>query len=240
MIIPYRFKVVFLSFLAVFICYIDRVNISVAIIPMQEQFGWSESQVGIILGSFYFGYMITMILGGYLADKYGGKKVLGYALLIWSLFTIITPFFAYQGLWWLILIRILMGLGEGALKLKELSYIHAEGYPAGEMKHGPLALIEEGMPVVVIAPRDDHYEKTLSNMQEVIARGAKVLLITNKSSDEIKFENLWEKIEVETSSNDLNPFLLTLPLQNLAYFTALSLGHDIDKPRNLAKSVTVE
>ena len=113
MIIPYRFKIVFLSFLAVFICYIDRVNISVAIIPMQEQFGWSESQVGIILGSFYFGYMITMILGGYLADKYGGKKVLGYALLIWSLFTIITPFFAYQGLWWLILIRILMGLGEG-------------------------------------------------------------------------------------------------------------------------------
>ena len=113
MIIPYRFKVVFLSFLAVFICYIDRVNISVAIIPMQEQFGWSESQVGIILGSFYFGYMITMILGGYLADKYGGKKVLGYALLIWSLFTIITPFFAFQGLWWLILIRILMGLGEG-------------------------------------------------------------------------------------------------------------------------------
>ena len=80
---------------------------------MQEQFGWSESQVGIILGSFYFGYMITMIIGGYLADKYGGKKVLGYALLIWSLFTIITPFFAYQGLWWLILIRILMGLGEG-------------------------------------------------------------------------------------------------------------------------------
>ena len=113
MIIPYRFKVVFLSFLAVFICYIDRVNISVAIIPMQEQFGWSESQVGIILGSFYFGYMITMTVGGYLADKYGGKKVLGYALLIWSLFTIITPLFAYQGLWWLILVRILMGLGEG-------------------------------------------------------------------------------------------------------------------------------
>ena len=110
---PYRFKVVFLSFLAVFICYIDRVNISVAIIPMQDQFGWSELQVGIILGSFYFGYMITMILGGYLADKYGGKKVLGYGLLIWSLLTIITPFFAYSGLWWLILIRVLMGLGEG-------------------------------------------------------------------------------------------------------------------------------
>ena len=111
--IPYRFKVVFLSFLAVFICYIDRVNISVAIIPMQQQFGWSESQVGIILGSFYFGYMISMTIGGYLADKYGGKKVLGIGLLIWSFFTVITPIFAYSGLWYLILIRILMGLGEG-------------------------------------------------------------------------------------------------------------------------------
>ena len=110
---PYRFKVIFLSFLAVSICYIDRVNISVAIITMQEQFGWSEFQVGIILSSFYFGYMFTLIIGGYLADKYGGKKVLGYGLLIWSFFTIITPFFAYSGLWWLILIRILMGLGEG-------------------------------------------------------------------------------------------------------------------------------
>ena len=111
--IPYRFKVIFLSFIAVFICYIDRVNISVAIIPMQEQFGWSELQVGIVLGTFYVGYMISMTLGGYLADKYGGKKVLGYALIIWSLFTIITPFFAYSGLWWLIFIRILLGLGEG-------------------------------------------------------------------------------------------------------------------------------
>ena len=111
--IPYRFKVIFLSFIAVFICYIDRVNISVAIIPMQEQFGWSELQVGIVLGTFYVGYMISMTLGGYLADKYGGKKVLGYALIIWSLFTIVTPFFAYSGLWWLIFIRILLGLGEG-------------------------------------------------------------------------------------------------------------------------------
>ena len=110
---PYRFKVVFLSFLAVFICYIDRVNISVAIIPMQEQFGWSEIQKGFILSSFYVGYMITMIVGGYLADKYGGKKVLSYGLIIWSIFTIITPFFAYLGLWWLVFIRILMGLGEG-------------------------------------------------------------------------------------------------------------------------------
>ena len=110
---PYRFKIIFLSFLAVAICYVDRVNISVAIIPMQKQFEWSEFQVGIILGSFYFGYMFTLIVGGYLADKYGGKKVLGYGLLIWSFFTIITPFFAYSGLWWLVFIRILMGLGEG-------------------------------------------------------------------------------------------------------------------------------
>ncbi len=129
---------------------------------------------------------------------------------------------------------------EGALKLKELSYVHAEGYPAGEMKHGPLALIEEGMPVVVLAPRDDYYKKTISNMQEVIARGAKVLLITNKSKDEIVSENIWEKIEVESTNEDLLPFLLTIPLQKLAYYSALKKGYDIDKPRNLAKSVTVE
>ncbi|WP_435117558.1 glutamine--fructose-6-phosphate transaminase (isomerizing) [Candidatus Pelagibacter bacterium nBUS_49] len=129
---------------------------------------------------------------------------------------------------------------EGALKLKELSYVHAEGYPAGEMKHGPLALIEEGMPVVVLAPRDSYYKKTISNMQEVVARGAKVLLITNKSKDEIVSENIWEKIEVETTNDDLLPFLLTIPLQKLAYYSALKKGYDIDKPRNLAKSVTVE
>ena len=129
---------------------------------------------------------------------------------------------------------------EGALKLKELSYVHAEGYPAGEMKHGPLALIEEGMPVVVLAPRDNYYKKTISNMQEVIARGAKVLLITNKSKDEIVSENIWETIEVETTNEDLLPFLLTIPLQKLAYYSALKKGYDIDKPRNLAKSVTVE
>ena len=129
---------------------------------------------------------------------------------------------------------------EGALKLKELSYIHAEGYPAGEMKHGPLALIEEGMPVVVLAPRDDYYKKTISNMQEVIARGAKVLLITNKSTDEIVSENIWQTIEVESTNQDLLPFLLTIPLQKLAYYSALKKGFDIDKPRNLAKSVTVE
>ena len=129
---------------------------------------------------------------------------------------------------------------EGALKLKELSYVHAEGYPAGEMKHGPLALIEEGMPVVVLAPRDSYYKKTISNMQEVIARGAKVLLITNKSKDEIVSENIWETIEVENTNDDLLPFLLTIPLQKLAYYSALKKGYDIDKPRNLAKSVTFE
>ena len=129
---------------------------------------------------------------------------------------------------------------EGALKLKELSYIHAEGYPAGEMKHGPLALIEEGMPVVVLAPRDSYYKKTISNMQEVIARGAKVLLITSKSKDEILSENIWETVRVEKTSDDLLPFLLTIPLQKLAYYSALQKGYDIDKPRNLAKSVTVE
>ena len=129
---------------------------------------------------------------------------------------------------------------EGALKLKELSYVHAEGYPAGEMKHGPLALIEKGMPVVVLAPRDNYYKKTISNMQEVIARGAKVLLITNKSKDEVFSENIWETIEVESANEDLLPFLLTIPLQKLAYYSALKKGYDIDKPRNLAKSVTVE
>ena len=129
---------------------------------------------------------------------------------------------------------------EGALKLKELAYVHAEGYPAGEMKHGPLALIEEGMPVVVIAPRDEYYKKTISNMQEVIARGAKVLLITNKNKDEIYSENIWQSIEVENTSEDLFPFLITIPLQKLAYYSALKKGYDIDKPRNLAKSVTVE
>ncbi len=129
---------------------------------------------------------------------------------------------------------------EGALKLKELAYVHAEGYPAGEMKHGPLALIEDGMPVVVLAPRDEYFKKTISNMQEVIARGAKVLLITNKNKDEVVHENIWQSIQVENIDDDLFPFLITIPLQKLAYHSALNKGYDIDKPRNLAKSVTVE
>jgi glucosamine--fructose-6-phosphate aminotransferase (isomerizing) len=128
---------------------------------------------------------------------------------------------------------------EGALKLKELSYLHAEGYPAGEMKHGPLALIEDGLPVIVIAPRDKYFEKTFSNTQEVIARGGKVLLITDKH-DMIINENIRFKIDVPFIEDSLSPFILTIPLQLLAYHVALLKNCDIDKPRNLAKSVTVE
>ena len=128
---------------------------------------------------------------------------------------------------------------EGALKLKELSYLHAEGYPAGEMKHGPLALIEEGLPVVVLAPRDRYFEKTISNMQEVIARGGKVILITNESSNIIS-ENVRFTLEIPKTDNYLTPFLMTIPLQLLAYHVASLKNCDIDKPRNLAKSVTVE
>jgi len=109
---------------------------------------------------------------------------------------------------------------EGALKLKELAYVHAEGYPAGEMKHGPLALIEDGMPVVVLAPRDNYYKKTISNMQEVIARGAKVLLITNKSKDEVFSENIWETVLVESANDDLLPFY-NCSTAKLAYYSAL-------------------
>ncbi len=128
---------------------------------------------------------------------------------------------------------------EGALKLKELSYLHAEGYPAGEMKHGPLALIEDGLPVIIIAPKDKYYEKTISNMQEVIARGGKILLITDYKID-ILNENVRFGIRVPFVENSLSPFLLTVPLQLLAYHVALLKNCDIDKPRNLAKSVTVE
>ena len=128
---------------------------------------------------------------------------------------------------------------EGALKLKELSYLHAEGYPAGEMKHGPLALIEEGLPVVILAPKDKYFEKTISNMQEVIARGGKVLLITNEDKDIIS-ENIRFTLEVPKTDNFLTPFLITVPLQLLAYHVASQKSFDIDKPRNLAKSVTVE
>ena len=128
---------------------------------------------------------------------------------------------------------------EGALKLKELSYLHAEGYPAGEMKHGPLALIEEGLPVIVIAPKDKYFEKTLSNMQEVIARGGKIIFITDNKK-QIANDNIRFGLRVPFLNHLLSPILLTAPLQLLAYHVALLKNCDIDKPRNLAKSVTVE
>ena len=128
---------------------------------------------------------------------------------------------------------------EGALKLKELSYIHAEGYPAGEMKHGPLALIEEGLPVIILVPKDKYFEKTISNMQEVVARGGKVLAITTESSEVIS-ENIRFTFNIPKTNENLNSFLMTLPLQLLAYHVASLKNCDIDKPRNLAKSVTVE
>ena len=128
---------------------------------------------------------------------------------------------------------------EGALKLKELSYLHAEGYPAGEMKHGPLALIEEGLPVVILAPKDRYFEKTISNMQEVIARGGQVILISNENNNIIS-ENVRSTLEIPKTDNFLTPFLMTIPLQLLAYHVASLKNYDIDKPRNLAKSVTVE
>ena len=111
--LPQRIQLIVYSTLAVIICYIDRVNISVAIIPMQEQFGWSDSQVGFIFSSFYLGYMLTMALGGYLSDKFGGKLVLGYGVVMWSIFTILTPLAAHNGFFALFIMRVLMGIGEG-------------------------------------------------------------------------------------------------------------------------------
>ncbi len=128
---------------------------------------------------------------------------------------------------------------EGALKLKELSYLHAEGYPAGEMKHGPLALIENGLPVVVLAPQDKYFQKTVSNMQEVIARGGKILLITD-NDDKVINENVRFTINLPILDRHTTVFASTIPLQLLAYHVALLKKCDIDKPRNLAKSVTVE
>jgi len=128
---------------------------------------------------------------------------------------------------------------EGALKLKEISYIHAEGYPAGEMKHGPIALIDETMPVVVLIPRDEVYEKTLSNLKEVESRGGRIVAVTDRPDAELR--RIAEAVlEVPTASTSLMPLLLTIPLQLLAYHIAEERGTDVDQPRNLAKSVTVE
>ncbi len=128
---------------------------------------------------------------------------------------------------------------EGALKLKEISYIHAEGYPAGEMKHGPIALIDENMPVVVLAPRSDNYEKTVSNMEEVIARGGRVIALCTVG-DEEPAKKAETTIAIPPCDSELVTVLLTIPLQLLAYHVAVMKGTDVDQPRNLAKSVTVE
>jgi len=128
---------------------------------------------------------------------------------------------------------------EGALKLKEISYIHAEGYPAAEMKHGPIALIDENMPVVFVAPRDEVYQKVLSNMHEVKARGGRIIAITTEGSSDLS--GLAEaQLRVPETLPLLSPVLTTIPLQLLAYHSAVLRGCDVDRPRNLAKSVTVE
>jgi glutamine---fructose-6-phosphate transaminase (isomerizing) len=129
---------------------------------------------------------------------------------------------------------------EGALKLKEISYIHAEGYAAGELKHGPIALIDEDVPVIVIAPSDPLFDKTISNMQEVIARGGKVVLISDKDGIDLAADAPWAKLELPLCDPFIQPIITTIPVQLLAYFTAVAKGTDVDQPRNLAKSVTVE
>jgi glucosamine--fructose-6-phosphate aminotransferase (isomerizing) len=131
---------------------------------------------------------------------------------------------------------------EGALKLKEISYVHAEGYPAGEMKHGPIALIEERMPVVALCPRGRVYEKMLSNVQEVKARGGRVVALVNEGDVEISrvLDPGDAAVEVPLAEEIFSPLLMVLPLQLLAYHLAVRAGRDVDQPRNLAKSVTVE
>ncbi|MBZ9659549.1 glutamine--fructose-6-phosphate transaminase (isomerizing) [Mesorhizobium sp. ESP-6-4] len=129
---------------------------------------------------------------------------------------------------------------EGALKLKEISYIHAEGYAGGELKHGPIALIDENMPVIVIAPHDRIFEKTVSNMQEVAARGGKIILITDKKGAAQAGIKTMETIILPEVPEIISPIIYALPIQMLAYFTAVFMGTDVDQPRNLAKSVTVE
>jgi len=129
---------------------------------------------------------------------------------------------------------------EGALKLKEISYIHAEGYAAGELKHGPIALVDERMPVIVVAPSDDLMEKTLSNMQEVAARGGNIILITDEEGAAVVGQGVAETIVLPKVSPFVAPILATIPVQLLAYHTATLMGTDVDQPRNLAKSVTVE
>jgi glucosamine--fructose-6-phosphate aminotransferase (isomerizing) len=128
---------------------------------------------------------------------------------------------------------------EGALKLKEISYVHAEGYPAGEMKHGPIALIDREMPVVTLVTKNEVYDKVLSNIEEVKAREGKVIALASQSDREI-VKKVDDVIFIPETHPSLTPILLTIPLQLLAYYMADFKGTDVDQPRNLAKSVTVE
>ncbi|MEO0702388.1 MAG: glutamine--fructose-6-phosphate transaminase (isomerizing) [Pseudomonadota bacterium] len=129
---------------------------------------------------------------------------------------------------------------EGALKLKEISYIHAEGYASGELKHGPIALIDPAVPVIVMAPHDALFDKTVSNMEEVMARGGKVVLLTDKPGAEKASDGTWHTLALPTAPEVFAPILFAIPAQLLAYHTAVAKGTDVDQPRNLAKSVTVE
>ena len=129
---------------------------------------------------------------------------------------------------------------EGALKLKEISYIHAEGYASGELKHGPIALIDPSVPVIVMAPHDGLFDKTVSNMQEVMARGGRVVLITDPEGERTAAEGTWRVIRMPPVADVLAPILYAIPAQLIAYHTAVAKGTDVDQPRNLAKSVTVE
>ena len=128
---------------------------------------------------------------------------------------------------------------EGALKLKEISYIHAEGFAAGEMKHGPIALIDDTVPVIVLCPKNSLFEKTVSNVQEVLARGKNIFVITDAENNTISNSDVIN-IEMPNVEPALSPILYSIPLQLLAYHTAVLRGTDVDRPRNLAKSVTVE
>ena len=129
---------------------------------------------------------------------------------------------------------------EGALKLKEISYIHAEGFAAGELKHGPIALIDKDVPVIVVAPPDALFEKTASNLQEVVARGAQVVFLSDAKGINKLGEMARASIELPEVDDFVAPILYTIPVQLLAYHVAVNKGTDVDQPRNLAKSVTVE
>jgi len=129
---------------------------------------------------------------------------------------------------------------EGALKLKEISYIHAEGYASGELKHGPIALIDETVPVIVMGPSDALFDKTISNMQEVMARGGRILLLSDGAGLAEASQGVWETLQLPAVDPFVAPILYALPAQLLAYYTAVTKGTDVDQPRNLAKSVTVE